>query len=219
LACGGRPVMDAARWYPTLTEALEGVSVAIGTSGKEGDFEKGYARPCMGPSEAFAELATEGLRHGQSFVWALVMGPEDDGLASHEVALCQRLIRIPTSEENPSMNIAMAAGTLIYHATCVAPPAPPRPEVSDAFVLAPGERWADIPQKERFLEYLCSTLDLTAFFKYPDREGMKARLRRWLQATPLPFGELLHAFEAVYHLRSWGLGRFEKRDFLGKYET
>jgi hypothetical protein len=61
-----------------------------------------------------------------------------------------------------------------------------------------------------------NTLARTEFLKYPDVEAVRARIRRWLQSAPIPLGELLFAFELVYHLRAWGSGTFEGRDFLSE---
>jgi tRNA/rRNA methyltransferase len=216
MACHGQPVLEAARWFPSLAAALEGLHVAVGTSGKGSPYEKGYTRPIQTPQEAFQAVQFERDRHGPTFRWALVMGSEDHGLASEESALCQRLICIPTAPESPSMNVAMATGVLLYHWQLLgqeAPAATPDP-AEGAFMPWKDEGWADAQHKERFLGFLADTLKHTDFFKHPDEHSVKGRLRRWLQSTPIPFHELMNAFEAVYQLRSWGLRAYEPRSFL-----
>jgi TrmH family RNA methyltransferase len=215
MACHAQPILEAARWFPTLAAALEGVHVAVGTSGKGSPYEKGYTRPIQTPQEAFSALQFEAQRHGPTFRWALVMGPEDHGLASGESALCQRLICIPTSPQSPSMNVAMATGVLLYHWNLLGQPEPsPFNPAEGAFMPWKDGGWADIQHKERLLGFLSNTLKHTEFFKHPDHDSVKGRLRRWLQSTPIPVHELMNAFEAVYQLRSWGLRNYEPRSFL-----
>jgi hypothetical protein len=67
---------------------------------------------------------------------------------------------------------------------------------------------------EQTFPNLMDVVSHTKFLKYPDQDAVKARVRRWLQTAPIPLGELLFAFEILYHLKSWGSGKFEARDFL-----
>ncbi len=224
----GQPILEAAKRYPTLREALDGLHLAIGTSGREVEFPLGYGRPRVDPHEAFGVVRDwEAKLDGEPVRWALVVGPEDDGLSTEESALCQKLVRIPTVDLNPSLNAAMAVGCLLYqwHLTNLGVAKASIQNDPGAFVpseqakrrsFREGRRteWMTTTQAEDFLDYLVDTLKLSDFFKYPDEEAVRARFRRWLQAAPLPIGELLFAFEALYQLRAWGTGRFEKRNFL-----
>jgi tRNA C32,U32 (ribose-2'-O)-methylase TrmJ len=232
MARKGQSILESARSFPDLTAALEGVHLVIGSSGREQEFDRGYARPHVSPSDALRTVAEWQARAEQEqpeggFRWAFVLGPEDDGISQQESALCQKLVRLPTVDTAPSMNVAMAAGCFLYqwHLTNIGvatlgngeergafPPAAEKPRFTET---GRGE-WATHPHKERFLDYLMTTVQRTKFLKYPDVEGVAARLRRWLQAAPIPLGELLYAFEVVYHLRAWGTGHYESRDFLGR---
>jgi TrmH family RNA methyltransferase len=227
LSCNGKPYLERAKWFPDLKSALEGLHLVIGTSGREDSFEKGYARPLRDPAAVFGEVQAR-LGKNAELRWALVMGTEDDGLASDEAALCDQLIRIPTSEQNPSMNIAMACGALLYHWRLLqlgvmggseeakGPPFYDPETLRGTKAEVSGKtRWADPTEKEKWIDYLISILDQTQFFKYPDRESVKARIRRWLQATDIPLGELLFAFEVLYQIEAWGTGMFKERNFLG----
>lgn len=224
----GEPVLKEKRWFKDLSSALEGVHLVIGTSGRNTHFERGYARAMVRPEDAFAAVEDSQQNVGvESFQWALVLGPEDDGLSDHEAALCQSLVRIATVDEAPSINIAMATGCLLYHwhlknLEIAAGGSVRAPEVPSPFPVLENPRfseagradWATSDQKERFLEYLMATVAQTSFLKYPDKEAVQARIRRWLQMGQIPLGELLFAFEIIYHLRAWGTGTFESRDFL-----
>jgi tRNA C32,U32 (ribose-2'-O)-methylase TrmJ len=204
------------------------VHITIGTSGREEPFEKGYERPLNDPREVFPKLQTR-LQKSAGSTWALVLGTEDDGLSSEEAALCDQLIRIPTSTQNSSMNVAMACGALLYHwrllqldadSTTTTPTSQtpfynPESLAGSKSEVSGKNRWSSAQEKEKWIDYLISVLDRTQFFKYPDRESVKGRIRRWLQGTEIPLGELLFAFEVLYQIEAWGSREFKERNFLG----
>lgn len=227
MAKKGDSIRQSAKWYPDLTAALEGIHLALGTSGRDVEFLRGYARPHVATEEGFASAVKFQDDIGSDFKWAIVMGPEDDGLSDHEAALCQKLIRISTADESPSINIAMAAGCLLYHWHLINLGAAHLGSSTDTGAFLSQDRqvrmnhtengrgdWATADQCEDFLDYLMDGISLTQFLKYPDQDAVRARIRRWLQSTPIPLGELLFAFEILYHFKSWGKGKFETRDFL-----
>jgi tRNA C32,U32 (ribose-2'-O)-methylase TrmJ len=218
LACKGETVLRGAQVFGSLREALEGIHIAIGSSGKSNNFERGYARPFKSPTQAFQELSAEMLTH-RDLKWALVFGTESDGLNSEEASLCKQLIQIDTVDTSPSINIAMAAGMLLYHWHLfnkgeITSSSTPAAFPSSAFLWDACDIPATLAEKEKWLDYLIETLKHTQFFKYPDRDGLKARMRRWLQSFQVPRGELLLAFEVVYQLKSWAQGKFGERNFL-----
>ncbi len=229
MARKGQQILEAAQEFASLDAALHDVQIAIGSSGRDREFEGGYARPHVTPDEAFTTVENwQKQSQEKDFKWAFVLGPEDDGLNERECSLCQKLVRIPTVDQAPSMNIAMAAGCFLYHwnlrnlALEAAPgaastdPGPfPRSYGREANEHGRTE-WSTAGQKEQFLDYVMNTLARTKFLKYPDVEAVRARIRRWVQVAPIPLGELLFAFEIAYHLRAWGSGEFEARDFLVK---
>lgn len=49
--------------------------------------------------------------------WILVLGSEQKGLSSEHVAACDLLVRIPMRGRASSLNLAVAAGILLYHLT------------------------------------------------------------------------------------------------------
>jgi TrmH family RNA methyltransferase len=232
LAKKGESLLKNSHWFGSLSEALHDTHLAIGSSGRSIEFELGYARPLVDPESAFESVqkAFSATGHSPDFRWAFVLGPEDDGLNERESSLCQQLIRIPTADTNPSLNVAVAAAVVLYDWWRFSQGSARRaiePQVG-AFLdpqrlrskLKPSEKdreqWATFEQCDRFVDYLMDSIAQTSFLKYPDQEAVRARVRRWVQATPIPLGELLFAFEFLYHFRAWGSGRFESRDFLKK---
>jgi TrmH family RNA methyltransferase len=57
--------------------------------------------------------------HGYARPLLLLMGSERDGLSPDERALCDELVRIPMAGSVDSLNLAVAAGILLYEASGV----------------------------------------------------------------------------------------------------
>ncbi len=230
----GEELLKSVKWFPTLEEAIFDTQIVLGSSGRSVEFERGYGRPLASMDEGLASARKWQIKTAEAFKWAFVLGPEDDGLNEREAALCQKLMRISTVDKSPSINAAMAAGCVLYHwhlrneeSALTESSAGGRLAAIDAGAFLNAETaerrrfveegrgiWAIAEQKEEFLTYLMDTISHTKFLKYPDQDAVRARIRRWLQAAPMPVGELLFAFEIVYQLRSWGSGKFEERNFL-----
>ena len=113
MASHARDVLQMSRTVSSLPEALQGVNLVVGTTGKRLQEAQHHLRlhlrtPCLTP----AELA-EKLRGKEGEV-ALLLGREDCGLDSAKLAVCDMVVSIPTSAEYPVMNISHAAAILFY---------------------------------------------------------------------------------------------------------
>lgn len=111
-------VLDAMRVSASLSEALEGVVYAVGTTSREG----AEGRASLSPEDAVARLHRESARGAV----ALVFGGEKRGLSDADLSACQDVLVIPTSHVQPSMNLAQSAAVLLYlcakEDVAVAPP-------------------------------------------------------------------------------------------------
>jgi tRNA/rRNA methyltransferase len=99
-------VLDSAERTAGLEQALRDAVYVLGTSGRE----RLRSRLPVSPEEGVARL----LDHARRGPVALVFGGERRGLSDSELALCQDVTCIPTSTEQPSMNLAQAAAVLLY---------------------------------------------------------------------------------------------------------
>jgi tRNA/rRNA methyltransferase len=106
LAVKGDAVLDAMAVARDLPEALKDCVYAVGTTSRT----QLEGRTALTPEEAVARLAD----HSQRGRVALVLGSEQRGLSNEELAFCTDILVIPTSEVQPSMNLAQAAGVLLY---------------------------------------------------------------------------------------------------------
>jgi tRNA/rRNA methyltransferase len=106
MAVKAATVLESARIFDTLEDALSGCVQSFGTTRRFGRYREGL----LHPSEAANNLVPIAL---ESQV-ALVFGREDRGLFTTELDLCQHFITIPTNEMLPSMNLAQAVSLCLY---------------------------------------------------------------------------------------------------------
>ena len=99
-------VLENARVYPDLAQALADTSYAFATTRRFGRYREDFVHPNQ-VGQVLAQVDS-------SAPAALVFGREDRGLLTEELDLCQRFITIPTCEDLPSMNLAQAVSLCVY---------------------------------------------------------------------------------------------------------
>jgi TrmH family RNA methyltransferase len=104
-AWGAQDVLERARVFATLEEALADATWAAGLSGRR---DAGVA---VLDVREMAEQAA-GLSAGDRA--ALVFGPETAGLTLDELARCGRRVRIPSHPDQPSLNLSHAVMIAAY---------------------------------------------------------------------------------------------------------
>ncbi len=104
-AVGGAPVLQAARVFETLAEALADCSLIVGTTAGQG-------RIAQHP----VDRLEAGMAHVRGFEGrvALLFGSEKFGLSNEDLSFCHSLIRIPTVPETPSMNLGQAVAVCLF---------------------------------------------------------------------------------------------------------
>ena len=106
MAVKAATVLESARVFQSLEEALAGCVLSFGTTRRFGRYREGL----LHPDEAAAHL----LPVAEKDYVALVFGREDRGLFTSELDLCQHFVTIPTDENLPSMNLAQAVTLCLY---------------------------------------------------------------------------------------------------------
>lgn len=99
-------LLEQAKLFATLEEALADCALTIGTTRRFGRYREGM----LHPDEA-AQLI---LGIPPSTPTALVFGREDKGLFTSELDLCGRFVTIPTDDRLPSMNLSQAVLICLY---------------------------------------------------------------------------------------------------------
>jgi tRNA/rRNA methyltransferase len=115
MASHAQDLLEEAVKVDTLAEALDGVDLLVGTTGKQGNQSKhdGFIRehlrvPCFTPSELRTML------EDKSGTVAILFGREDHGLSAEELERCDVVVNIPTSDDYPVMNLSHAVAIVLY---------------------------------------------------------------------------------------------------------
>ena len=183
LAYGAWDVLDGARRADSLLEAVSTSVAVVGTTG-------------LPVAEAWSprRLAAEAGALAGAGSLSLVFGPEATGLTSAERSLCHRLVRIPTDEAQPSLNLAQAVLLLAY-------------ELRLAFLAtqqaAPDEdARASAGEVEQAIGELCEALLEIGYLDAHNPDRILAELRGLVtRARPTPREVVL--LRGLAHQASW----------------
>lgn len=107
-AAGAADVLEGARTFPTLAEALGDREAIYGTSARA----RGLSVPMLGMRDAATEVGRRG-ETGTGAV-AFVFGRERSGLKNEELDLCTRHLHIPTDPGFSSLNLGAAVQIVAY---------------------------------------------------------------------------------------------------------
>lgn len=105
MAVHAKEILESAIVVDTLPEALQGCVSAIATTGRD--------RHCPFPLET-PRTALPWLLEPTNQPAALIFGREDRGLSNEELNYAHRFVRIPSSPNYPSLNLASAVGICCY---------------------------------------------------------------------------------------------------------
>jgi TrmH family RNA methyltransferase len=106
-AVGASEILANAERYKTVAEAVEDCTLVVGTTAvRNRDLQHPVRRPEYGARLIRQRLALSNV--------ALLFGSEKFGLSNDALSHCHWLIRIPTCDENISMNLGQAAAVCLY---------------------------------------------------------------------------------------------------------
>ena len=187
LAAGAADVLEQAREFPDLAQALQGVQLAFATTG--------YAREFAAPPLEVRRAAQQGarlLREAPAEL-AFVFGPERTGLSNADVQRCHACCAIPADPVRGSLNLAQAAQVVAYETRREIfaaweqqdQPAPRRDHSQPA--PREAEAPAGIEQTEAMFTHLAQGLVALGYLDPAEPKHLMARLRRLLlRAQPTP---------------------------------
>jgi TrmH family RNA methyltransferase len=104
-AVGGAPVLQAARVFETVAEAVADCSLVVGTTAAQ---KRELQQPISRLDAAMPQIRQHAGRV------ALMFGSEKFGLSNDDMSFCHSFIRIPTAPETPSMNLGQAVAVCLY---------------------------------------------------------------------------------------------------------
>jgi tRNA (cytidine32/uridine32-2'-O)-methyltransferase len=117
LAVKSGDLLESVRRVDTLAEAVADCSWVVGTTMRQVD---GHRR--LTPRELGTACATRADAQ-----WALIFGDERHGLTNDDLAQCHAFSFIPTSDDQPSLNLAQAVMVYAYELSLAPSPTPPAP--------------------------------------------------------------------------------------------
>ena len=106
MACHADDILESRSTYGSLADAIADCGVALGTSVRKGLYRQHAKTP-----REWAPIVLEDSSRGKV---ALVFGREDKGLRNDELALCSRVIEIPSSDAYASLNLSQAVMVCCY---------------------------------------------------------------------------------------------------------
>ncbi len=164
-ASGARAVLEAARVYETLREALADCHFSYATTARP----RGIIKEVFTPKGTAADLRR---RIGEGQKTALVFGAERTGLEAEDVALCDVIVNVPLNPAFSSLNLAQAVLILGYEWYQSGD------ETPEAYLQTGESPPADKGEVSAFFERLEDELDSVNFF-WPDhkRPSMVRNLR------------------------------------------
>lgn len=114
-AWNSQEILENARVFPNLDEALKGSTMALALSGRDDKVS------VLDVREGVRQLGTA----PEGATVCLVFGPEQSGLTFEEMALCGRRASIPSHPAQPSFNLSHAVAITAYECFRLEPA--PRP--------------------------------------------------------------------------------------------
>lgn len=185
-------VLDRARVFATLAEAMEDVDHAYATTARGRELTK----PVQTPATAMAEargMTAEGRRV------ALIFGPERAGLENDDIARASAIVTVPVNPDFPSLNLAQAVLLLGYEWGREALPAQPAP----AGRRPAGEQPATRLEVERLADHWEDRLEAARFFFPPDKAAsMRLTLRNLWSRLPLTRADV-QVFHGMIRQLTW----------------
>ena len=107
-AMHGKEVLEKAQVFETLSDALKGTDLVVGTTAKMSRSTRNLLRTAIDPPQLASRVS------GTKSSVALLFGRESSGLTNAELQQCNIIVNIPTSEDYGVLNIATAASIVFY---------------------------------------------------------------------------------------------------------
>jgi tRNA/rRNA methyltransferase len=160
-AVGGVHVLQSARVFATVAEAVADCSLVVGTTASQ---RRVSQQPLERPETGMKCIRAHPGRT------ALLFGSEKFGLSNDDMSFCHALVRIPTVPETPSMNLGQAVAVCLYE--LVREEAPLRPYVFE------GIEGADA---EQLTSMLRRVLDESGYTNRITATSTDRKIRRWIR--------------------------------------
>jgi len=161
-------VLQQAREYPTLAEAIEDCALVVGTTSRG-------PRALQHPLRRLENGGRLIAKKSGAAPVALLFGSEKFGLSNDDLSYCHWLLRIPTREGHGSMNLGQAVAVCLYElirnpGAAIKPPIKPAAKADDL---------------ERLTELLEELLDQSGYVHARVGESTRMKTRRLVRRMDL----------------------------------
>jgi tRNA/rRNA methyltransferase len=174
-AVGASALLESAEVFETLAEALHDCQLAIGTTAVK-------TRALQHPLRELNVETGRAIRGELSErTVALLFGSEKYGLSNEDLSHCHWLLRIPSREEHPSMNLGQAVAVCMYEVTRNES-APVIPDSVPQVLAGPQATAGD---EERIVVSLMEALDLSEYVRRHTEESVRENARRFVRRLSL----------------------------------
>ena len=144
-AMHAQKILYCAKKYSSFDEAVKGFDFLVATSSVENVNEKRHLREAM-----LVEDFTQKISEVKGNI-GLVFGREDFGLFNEEIARCDIMVKIPTSDGYPSMNLSHSVAVFLYSLYC------------STTVKKRVKKQIDPVEKEKMFEFFSRILDEVSY--------------------------------------------------------
>ena len=170
-ASGADSVLDSARLYPTLRDAIADLRHVYATTARDRYMVKRAVTPHLAAAEIRAHLALDEP-------CGVVFGPERTGLVNADLTLADTVLSVPLNPGFSSLNLAQAV-LIVGYEWFIAREEPP------AETLHTGHsRPATKEELVRFFDHFEEALTESGFIRHPDkRPSLFRNLRNFFQRS------------------------------------
>lgn len=172
-AVKSRYILEAAQVTSTLSEALDGCGLVIGSTAA-------HNRDLHLPLHRMETVPALITAQASSLPVALLFGSEKFGLSNDDLSFCQWAFRIPTRTEHGSMNLGQAVAISLYELH--------RKDQFEQLQLEPAPI-ASAELYERFTTMLLEVLDRSGYVNDRTSESTVLKLRRIVRRLQIPAGD------------------------------
>jgi TrmH family RNA methyltransferase len=194
-ACWAEPLLDSLVIHERFEDAIADMQLVVGLSGRTGKNREPYTTL----PEWVSTLPARPIPKT-----ALVFGPEDNGLRQEYLDLCRWIIRIPSTEENPSFNLAQATLLVLYEIQRTFAPLTDHRSPTTDHRLADAPTGNDYQQLDRLVEAVMTESGFLRDGTPAPVPGTIRNLFRRLDLNPQEMGILLGLFNRVYKSLRYG---------------
>lgn len=175
-ASGADDILHVASRHESLADAVADCGMVVGTTARP--------RYLEWPVESPRAMAQAVMALPAGTRCALVFGREQSGLSNEELALCRRVIRIPTDEAFSSLNLAQAVQLCAYELRLAALADTPLKLVVDDEPLATAKETDDA------IEHLLRVMQRVEFYNPERPKRLPGRLQRLINRSDLKRSEV-----------------------------